>query len=112
MGNCSIRSLVTVKRSDRTAGMICHLSIVYLSVGAPAADREEARSEGETEEMESSQSDDSQRQPLPQQDQQRRGRPEERQATLSSSLRLQNPPRHRSETPKSPHSSEEFSPRM
>ncbi|KAL8603455.1 hypothetical protein ACOMHN_053122 [Nucella lapillus] len=61
--------------------------------------------------MESSQPDDSQRQPLPQQDQRRRGRPEERQATLSSSLRLQNPPRHRSETLKRPCSSEESSPR-
>ncbi|KAL8613595.1 hypothetical protein ACOMHN_022014 [Nucella lapillus] len=61
--------------------------------------------------MESSQPDDSPRQQLPQQDQQRRGRPEERQATLSSSLRLQNHPRHRSETPKRPRSSEESSPR-
>ncbi|KAL8575825.1 hypothetical protein ACOMHN_014830 [Nucella lapillus] len=78
---------------------------------APAADWEDARSEGETEEMESSQPDDSQRLPLPQQDQPRRGRPEERQATLSSSLRLQNPPRHRSETPKRPRSSKESSPR-
>ncbi|KAL8597773.1 hypothetical protein ACOMHN_004888 [Nucella lapillus] len=75
------------------------------------ADREEARSEGETEEMESSQPDDSHRQPLPQQNQQRRGRHEERQVTLSSPLRLQNPPRHRSETPKRPRSSEEYSPR-